>query len=197
MKLKDVAEIYSGQGLRGDAKKNCSDGYQVIQMGDLEAEGSIAWGRLQRMHFDTVRDFRFVQNGDILFQAKGQINFAVSLGKVKPEVIAGAPLYIIRIKNTRNILPEYVSWFINQKPAQQHLKRISAGTGIPLINTKNLSSLEIDLPKTAIQLKIIKIHKLSVKEKQLHKRLQGKRQQLTEALLLEQLRQSMEKINVG
>lgn len=94
--------------------------------------------------------------------------------------------FIIRVKSDK-ILPEYLAWYINQKPAQTYFLKHSPGTVIPVITSKNLGNLDVSIPTLYIQKKIIEIHKLSIREAYLTKKILYKKKRLIETLLLKKV----------
>jgi hypothetical protein len=120
-------------------------------------EGEIVY--LQAKHFDetgqlisflhpdllaeNISGKHLLQQGDVLFAAKGTKNFAVwyeslpagHTGKNLPAV-ASTSFFVIRLKENTidKVLPEYLAWYINQPVSQKFLKGNAMGTFIVSIS---------------------------------------------------------------
>lgn len=170
--------------LRNKLKKKLGD-ISSIQTGlfaKTEAEGDIVY--LQSKHFDEEGlpktslhpDLRtspklekhLLQLGDILFAAKGAKNFAVAYKNHNQPCIASTTFFIIRLNND-SILPEYLTWYINNPIVLQNIKAKATGTSMVSISKSVLEDLEVAIPDIHMQMAIIKIadlRKTEIKLKQ-------------------------------
>ncbi len=143
-----------------------------------QSEGEILY--MQVKHFDN--EFRLLHSvradlkeysinqrhilapGDILFAAKGSNNFAAVYREEYPKAVASTSFLVIKINN-KNVLPEYIAWYINQQNSMEWLKSFARGTSIPSISKSVLEDLEISLPELNVQKAILQIDELRLKEK--------------------------------
>jgi len=183
--LKDIAEITSGHLFRlaiepvGDGK------YRVVQIKDT-SDNVIDWAKLPRVNIDGVRENLLLQEGDILFRSRGDKNTAVVTKDCPGNCVAASQLFIIRLKE-QAFLPDYLAWYINQKPAQHYFNQNARGSYIRLINKQVLGLLKVSAQPLDVQQKIISVHQLSLKEKRLVAKIQKKRDQLIDAVLLRKI----------
>lgn len=117
---------------------------------------------------------QFLRKGDILFAAKGNRNFAFHYTGELGEAVASSTFFIIRITSD-NVLPEYLSWYLNSKPAQDFFKANTHGTFIPSIPKSKLIELKIPIPDMKTQKTIALVENQQIIEKELLKQISTKR----------------------
>lgn len=86
--------------------------------------------------------------------------------------------FVLKIKD-KQILPDYLAWYINQPPAQEYL-HINArqGTHMPLIPMSAFKGLTVEIPSVETQRSIVELSGLMGQEKKLLARLEEKRSRL-------------------
>jgi restriction endonuclease S subunit len=104
-----------------------------------------------------------LQEGDVLFAAKGNKNFAAVYENHNAPAVASTSFFVIKIKD-RKVLPEYMAWFLNNQSTQTLLKGQATGTAMPSISKQVLENLEIPIPSIQTQKVILQISKLRAKE---------------------------------
>lgn len=115
-----------------------------------------------------------LKQGDILFAAKGSKNFATLVDLMELSAVASTSFFVIRIFD-QNVLPEYLSWYLNHPKTLKYLKSKAKGTSIASISKAVLSELELPLPSVVNQNLIVKIEKLRSTEKQLKSKIDSLR----------------------
>jgi restriction endonuclease S subunit len=186
-KISEVAKIRSGYQFRAKIDIVLDGDIQVIQMKDINTEyNRLDNSNILKTNVEVKEETLLINNGDILFQARGYNNNAVVVENISEKTIAPSYFFIIRA-NTSRVLSEYISWYINQKKAQDYLKQNSRGSSIPLISKDVLESLEIIIPPLDIQNKIIQIHNLNYRELALLDELKQKKKILMETLLINEV----------
>jgi restriction endonuclease S subunit len=184
--LKEIATIRSGYLFRGKIEPDAGGQYQVIQVGDITSNpGSnsrFADGALTRVSLPDVKQSQILEKGDVLFISRGPRKQAVAIADSIVKAIATSQFFVIRANET--VLPEYLAWYINQSPAQRYINEHSSGSSITLINIEALKMLPIETPPMEIQHRIVQIHKLSLRERELIEAIQNKRRTMIESALL-------------
>lgn len=179
----NIAEIKAGflfkTGLTPDKKGNVS----VIQLRDIDGEGNLNTENLIKVLQPNYTGDDCVQKGDILFKAKTNHPVAAWVAEELKDTLVTAHYFIIRLKTT-NVLPAYLSWYLNQKPAQMYFDKHAGGTRVQIVNKQVLCNLEIVIPELAVQEKIVKIYSLYQRESALLDLLREKKQKLISAELM-------------
>ena len=127
-----------------------------------------------------------LNEGDILFAAKGTKNFAVSVKNKMGACVASSIFLVLRIKEEfkKIVQPEFLVWFLNHPNSLAYLKSQAIGTGLPSISKKTLEEMEIILPSLNTQNNIVIIDSLQKKEKRLRIQIEGMREKQIQQLLL-------------
>jgi restriction endonuclease S subunit len=105
-----------------------------------------------------------LNEGDILFAAKGTKNFAACFYGLNYPAVASTSFFIIRLQNPK-ILPEYLVWYLNHPINMERLKSAAVGTSIVSITKEVLGNIEISIPDMNVQKKVHMISVLQQKEK--------------------------------
>jgi restriction endonuclease S subunit len=185
IKLQNIANIISG--INHDYRKRIPPGEKIayLQAKDFNEKGIIK-DNIIKISGNSIYDKLLIKNKDVLFVAKGTRKYSVIYKGEVGHAVAASTFFIIRITD-KNILPEYISWYLNQKPAQDYIKQQSAGTNTPLISKKQLSEMEIPVPSFVMQLKVMDIARLRSKEKELINEINFKKDLLIENILLKKI----------
>lgn len=185
MLLSEVTTISSGFLFRGEREFSESGEYfPVIQVADISKRNTINWEQIREYVIDFKKTEFVIQEGDVLIRAKGHPHIATLIDTPIKEAVVGSQFFILR-SQSKNALPEYLAWYINQKPAQDYLNQHSAGTNIKHINKETLSKLNVEIPPIEIQKKIVQLYNLGQQEKGLMAQIQQKREKLLQAQLLQ------------
>jgi len=186
MKLNELTTIFSGHLFRFKIENSPFGKYRVIQMRNINNDYTINYAGLPRVEINSIRNEQIINKNDIVFRCRGNNNFASIIDCEIENIIADTHFLIIRIKS--NIIsPEYLAWYLNQKPAQMYFLKNAQGTVIPLITAKILGSLEVTIPDLQTQNKIVELSKISIKEQELAQTIQRKRKLLIENLLIKKI----------
>lgn len=169
--LKDIAIIQSGV-----FAKPISKGEVVY----LQAKHFTETGQLQAvlhpdLKADSITEKHLLRSGDVLFATKGSKNFAAVFENHNEPAVASTSFFVIRL-HERNILPEYLVWFINHPTTQRLLKGKAIGTSIVSISKSVLDELEISIPNIETQKAVLKITELRNEEKKLNNEIQSLRE---------------------
>ncbi len=180
--LKDIATIRSGYLFRGRIEPDAGGQYQVVQIGDIKPDARMSNGVLVRVSLPDVKTTQIIEKGDVLFISRGPRKQAVAITNGLENAIATSQFFVIR--PAEMVLPEYLAWYINQRPAQRYIEEHSTGTSASLINLEALKTLPVETPPLETQARIVQIHELSLRERELIEAIQNKRRALIEILLL-------------
>lgn len=131
-----------------------------------------------------------LQNDDILFAAKGLNNFAVVYHNSIGQAVASSSFIVIRLSGRykHEILPEYLAWYINNSKQVPIFHKLKATTTIPSISIAQLLELELNIPSKTIQKQVVNFQQLREKEKDITRRLELLKDQLTHETLLKAIK---------
>ncbi|MCB9247029.1 MAG: restriction endonuclease subunit S [Flavobacteriales bacterium] len=161
--MKLLAAIDSGKSFRTKPEfVDGPDGVGLIQMKDVSPSGVSS--NLMKIDRNDVNTDQLLQNGDVLFVAKGNNNFAVTFWSSDPAVAASF-FFVIR-PDMNQIHPEYLTWYINSSPAQQYFEQHRMGATVGNIRKKVIEDLSVPLPDISTQVKIESIYGLWEREKE-------------------------------
>ena len=158
--LKDIAEIQTGVF----AKPNVDGDVVCLQANDFDESGNHLGFWTPTISGDNLHSKHFLNQGDVLFAAKGNKNFAAVRSNSLPLAVASTSFFVIRLRST-DILPEYLKWYLNNHDTLNKLKSEAKGTSIPSISKKSLEQIEIPSIPFDKQNLILKIDDLRVKQK--------------------------------
>jgi restriction endonuclease S subunit len=180
--LIDIATIRSGYLFRERIKPDASGQYLVVQAGDILSDAGFSGSSLVRVSLPDVKRSQVLENGDVLFISRGPRKQAIAITWPIENTIATSQFFVLR--PDERLSPEFLAWYINQRPAQRYIEEYSTGTSASLINLEAMKRLPVEAPPPETQALITKIHQLSMREKELMEAIKNKRRALIEMTLL-------------
>jgi hypothetical protein len=183
VKLKDIALIQMGYSFRARLESMDTGTVSVIQMKDLTYQNRVDSNALVLVDMEKPKEHHLVQPGDLIFRSRGLTTTSAILLDDPGTAVVAAPLLRIRVKD-RKILPEYLNWFIGQRPAQIYFSSQAKGTTQKMISKEALEGLEVFVPPLGRQRAIISMASLAEKEQQLMEKLAEKRRQYVSTTLI-------------
>lgn len=153
--LKEISEIIAGYTFREALQHDPNGEIQVLLVKNINDDGSINHYGLTRINFSLPRANAFAKKDDVLLSCRGIFRAGV-LDKEAKNAIAASSLFILRIKN-KNVLPKYLSIYLNSEAGQNSIQKNLTGSTIKTILRGALEYLSIPIPPLAIQKMIIEI----------------------------------------
>lgn len=185
-KIKNIANIQSGLFTRPTIEGDIV----YLQAKHFNENGILSSDLHPDLKPSAVTEKHLLKPGDVLFAAKGSKNFATWYESKNPPAVASTSFFVIRIndnyKNT--ILPEFLTWCLNNPNSQIILKRKAKGTAIASISKTALVDLEISIPDIQSQKVILEITQLRKREKQLKQQIEDLREKQIQQLILNGIR---------
>lgn len=182
--LINFASVTAGHSFRGKIPEVKSSGIYVVQMKDINAEYSVNWDVVIETQLAGRQSANCLRPGDILFAARGQRNYAALIDDgLKERIALAAPQFFVIRLNQPDILPEYLTWFLNQSIAQRYFLSHAEGSTTPSIRRQVLEVTPVILPSLKQQKIIIELAKTINKEKQLANKIIANGEQLMQSLL--------------
>ena len=168
MRLKDIATIYPGYPFRGRIEEVPGTGIFAVQMKNVDAWRGVSVSDCVETELEGKRKPDFLEANDILFAARGSRAYAALLGSEAEnlQLVASPHLFVIRI-NSKQVLPEFLVWQLNQGACQRHFDQNAEGTLTKSIRRSVLEETVITLPAIEKQKSLIALASALVKEQQL------------------------------
>ncbi len=129
-------------------------------MKDVTPGEKIRWQECITTELTGKRNPDWLQPGDILVAARGNRNYAVRVDEELVDLglraVAAPHFYIVRTTRA-NLLPEFLTWLLNQRPCQRYFEQSAEGTLTKSIRRQVLEETPIALPSLEKQRAIIGI----------------------------------------
>lgn len=166
MKLSSLYTIMAGHAYRGKIPEVKGSGIQVIQLKNVTAD-YINWTGLLESKPATKREPKWLQAGDILFTSRSSKFYSASLVDISDNTkfLAAPQFFVLRQKEGNEVLPEFISWQLNQIPCQKYFQINSEGSIHKTIKKTTLGNTTIKVPSLLTQQKIIDLQLLFQKQK--------------------------------
>ncbi|MBO4328910.1 MAG: restriction endonuclease subunit S [Bacteroidales bacterium] len=177
--LSEVAEVISGVFLPATPYGDVS----YLQIKDLLFESPEKTA--SKVILSPKNERYSLAKGDLLFAGKGT-TYLCKLFDLDIPAIASTTLYIIRL-TSKDILPDYLCYYLNQPSVMAMMKAQHVGTSTPLIHKQVVEDFEIPIPDLETQQCIVELAKLQVREKELYQAIAEKRQLITSQLIMNKL----------
>jgi restriction endonuclease S subunit len=152
-------------------------------MRDVNPEG-IDWLGAMRVDPPGKRKPDYLMPGDVIFTSRGTRNLAVAVADIPCPAIGAPNLFVIRLGQASVCLPNYLAWFMNQRPAQDYFQRSATGTNILNIRREVVEQLAVPVPSLRRQKAIAEFDATARLEREVLRGLIKNRDQQMEALAL-------------
>ncbi len=179
--IKEIADIQIGFQARSKIEPDPRGHYFIIQIKDFNGDRCLNIHSLTKFNPDRKIDRYSLCDKDIIFLSRGRNNFATVLRDPPANTVVAGYFYVLKLRYAE-IEPEYVAWYINQPNVRVKLQGIARGTNIPLIPKADFENIEITIPSSETQNKIVGLSRLMLKEKELIREIGKQREQLVHAI---------------
>lgn len=161
--MNDIAHVIAGYSFRIAIDDNEQGTTRVLQAKDIiMGELLNNLDGVARVTLSGVGQSQHLEPNDILIVTRGMErgSFRSVVFKAKQEnVIPSSSLHIIRIKNSDEVLPDYLSYYLNSTAGQQRLIEITAGAHIRSLSRKSLAALPVPIPPVDKQQTIVDLQR--------------------------------------
>ncbi len=188
-KLKDIAMVSSGVTFRSRIETSRHGSVKVIQMKDLGDDNSVHLNESIHIDHAKPKPNQLVKPGDIIFRSRGQTNTAALLQENAENTIVAAPLFRVR-PDIKQVVPEFLLWWINQLSSQSYLASRSEGSMIKMVSKQSLEDLQVNLPSLQQQRKIADFFSLVMQEQQLLEKIKKRKAVYAQGILMQMASQS-------
>lgn len=181
LKLADVAGISAGYPLRVPVETLEPGDVRLVQLKNTTAEGGIDWQGVPRVSLPSKRPPAWLSNADVIFSTRGTKTFAYALGEVPRQAVC-APQFFVVTPRSDHVMPEFLAWQLNQKPAQDYFQRERTGSVIQHVRRSVLEDMPIAIPPLQVQELIVGFWRAAQQERAALTRLIQNRNDQLEAL---------------
>ena len=178
VKLKDIAQIQFGYY----AQPSKSGSIKYLQAKHFKDLGQLVGENDAFLEDDEKTNVNLLEDGDILFAAKGFRFFAALYKAEFGKAVASSIFFIIK-PDIRKIIPGYLVSVLNLPKNLLHFQQSGAGSSIPSIRKNELLDFTFNLIPIAQQHKIVALQELYIKDLELTENLIKKKQLLFQTAL--------------
>jgi hypothetical protein len=180
--LAEVASLQSGHPFRTTVEEDANGNVMVVQMKDVGPEIGVDWASTIRTRLAGRKQPDWIQDGDILFAAKGARFYAVCAGAPPSHAVCVPAFFHLRVHATAKVDPHFLAWQINQSPCQRQLLQAAEGSSQLSIRRPVLEQLALSIPAVEEQRRIVALAELAQRERRALQRLINNREQQLQAI---------------
>lgn len=166
MTLQELVDIRQGHPFRGAIAEIPGGLVSVVQMKDVSRAGIRSRDELIRTEIRGRKEPDWLQEGDILFTARGASNYGCVVRGMSARTVCSPHLYVLRLKQRGQLLPEFLAWQLNQGPVQRYLAQAAEGSSQLSIRKPVLEAVSIKIASMANQQAIAALATLAITEQQ-------------------------------
>jgi len=172
-KIGKIADVIAGFLQRQSKKPAEPITIYIIQLRNLDVNGVINYDDLEQEEINSKERYPQLLPGDVIFAAKGSKRSAGVIERQLKNTTVSNHFLIIRIKDDfkNMVLPDYLAFYLRQKPAMEYFDKCASGSQIPFISAAALKELEIELPSIEKQKIMAALGELIGRELELEKQL--------------------------
>lgn len=165
--IRSLASIRAGYQTRSGVVEVVNGSHRLLQIRDFdENRTSVKLTDLTRIEPGAINPAQVLQDGDVLFLAKGSRNFAHALRGVPPLTLAASYFFILRPEST--VLPEYLAWFLNLESSRRVFTQSTGHAAhMPVVRRDVVESLQIPLPALQRQQEVVELDRLMRRQQEL------------------------------
>ncbi len=169
--LNNFAEILPGYSFRIAIEPSKNGNISVIQAKDISSDEFVSeLTPLTRISLDSPKTSARVCRNDVLLVSRGAAVHKATVFKSKADdVIASSSLFVIRVSSP-DIIPEYLSLFLNSPDGQNQLSQMTTGAYIKNLTRQNLGKLKIPIPELIKQKNLFYLHQNVIQQEKLQMR---------------------------
>jgi hypothetical protein len=171
VRVGDLGRVASGYPLRVSAEDLEPGDVAFVQLKNVGHPHGVAWQDVAKVALPSKREPAWLSPGDVLFSSRGTKTLAYPVATTPSRAVCGPQFFIITISDSRSVLPEFLAWQINQKPAQDYLQKESTGSFIQNIRKPVLEQMPIALPPLEEQRLIVQFWRAAQREREILQKL--------------------------
>ncbi len=169
VKLGDISSITTGQVIkRKEAPPGDVDAiqYRILTLKSFDEDGYLVKEELDSFKASEEIESKYITSkGDIVVRLSMPFT-SITIDEASEGILIPSLFVVIRI-NSNDILPSYLSLYLNSNKMKKQYMREARGTAIQILKTSAFKEFEIMIPDMSIQEQAVTLNELMVREKRL------------------------------
>ena len=169
VKLGDISSITTGQVIkRKEARPGDVDAiqYRILTLKSFDEDGFLVKEELDSFKASEEIESKYITSkGDIVVRLSMPFT-SITIDKESEGILIPSLFVVIRI-NCNDILPSYLSLYLNSNKMKKQYIREARGSAIQILKTSAFKEFEIMIPDMSIQEQAVTLNELMMREKRL------------------------------
>lgn len=169
VKLGDISSITTGQVIkRKEARPGDVDAiqYRILTLKSFDEDGFLVKEELDSFKASEEIESKYITSkGDIVVRLSMPFT-SITIDEESEGILIPSLFVVIRI-NSNDILPSYLSLYLNSNKMKKQYMREARGTAIQILKTSAFKEFVIMLPDMGMQEQIVALNELMMREKRL------------------------------
>lgn len=146
----------AGYPFRGKIDDLSGGDVAVIQLRNVDPEDGIDWTSASKVELPRQSAKALLKPGDIILSTRGGRNIAYHISECPGRAVCSPHFFIIRLKS-KAVLPRFLAWQINQKPAQDYFAANATGSYILNLKRDVVENLLVKIPPIRDQQRVVEM----------------------------------------
>lgn len=182
--LKQITSIELGFQLRSQVIQSPESKELLIQMKDVSKTNGVNWKTCVPTRLPGKKMPQWLCDGDVIVVARGFNFFAAHIQDIPQGFQAvAAPAFFVLSKINAQILPEYLTWWLNQVPTQRYFEKSAEGAISKSLKRNALENTPVIIPPLEQQKHIVSLARLFREEYRLLEQMRTNTAQMQNALV--------------
>ena len=182
--LKQITSIELGFQLRSQVIQSPESKELLIQMKDVSKTNGVNWKTCVPTRLPGKKMPQWLREGDVIVVARGFNFFAAHIQDIPQGFQAvAAPAFFVLSKIHAQILPEYLTWWLNQVPTQRYFEKSAEGAISKSLKRNALENTPVIIPPLEQQKHIVSLARLFREEYRLLEQMRTNTAQMQTALV--------------
>ena len=169
VKLGDISSITTGQVIkRKEARPGDVDAiqYRILTLKSFDEDGFLVKEELDTFKaFEEIESKYITSKGDIVVRLSMPFT-TITIDKESEGILIPSLFVAIRV-NCNDILPSYLSLYLNSNKMKKQYIKEARGSAIQILKTSAFKEFEIMIPDMSIQEQAVTLNELMMREKRL------------------------------
>lgn len=184
IKIREIVKVMAGYPLRASSRSLENGDVAFLQLRHVNPGQPIDWDEVPRVELPSRRPIRFLEQGDVIFASRGTRNYAYAIDDFEFKAVAAPEFYVLKLIVTNVVTPKFLTWQLNEAPAQNYLSARAEGAAMKNIRRQTLENMTIGIPPLYIQQIIVDLYEATLAEKSILQSLIQNRENMLRSLAI-------------